>query len=152
LVVVAFVLVALTMSRFVIVEEAEFTRMPPVNERSVEVALFGNGQVKPPPVGQLVMQVSPDRQIVVAPKVVVVAFVPRKVEAKSVVEVALVDWSVVEKKLVEVACEVVAFLALKSWKVEEAETARLVRKPVAAEMAVEDAYGRMDAVVEVATM
>jgi len=41
--------------------------------------------------------------------------------------------------------------AVKSWKVEEAETARLPKKPVPeTEMAVEDAYGKMDAVVEVA--
>ncbi len=76
----------------------------------------------PDAAGQLVRQVSPLKQIVVAPKVVVVALVPKKVEAKSVVEVAFVAWSVVEKKVVDVACEVVALRAEKSWKVEEAET------------------------------
>jgi hypothetical protein len=90
------------------------------------------------------------------PRVVVVALVKSALvamseEEKREVEVALVAWKVAEKKLVEVACEVVALRAEKSWKVEEAVTARLPKKPVPeTEIAVDDAYGKVEAVVEVA--
>ncbi len=90
------------------------------------------------------------------PRVVVVALVKRAFvamseEEKSVEVVACVAWRVVAKSVVVVASVVVAFLAVKSWKVEEAETARLVRKLVPeTEIAVDDAYGNTDAVVEVA--
>ncbi len=47
-------------------------------------------------------------------------------EANNVDEVASVDWMVDAKRYVDVACVVVAFLAVKSWKVEEAETKRFV--------------------------
>jgi hypothetical protein len=90
------------------------------------------------------------------PSVVVVALVKRAFvamsdEEKSVVEVAFVDWSIEAKNDVEVAFEVVALRAEKSWKVEEAVTKRLPKNPVPdAEIAVDDAYGNTDAVVEVA--
>ena len=111
LVEVAFVVVLLTTLRLLMEEDAAFTLIPPVNERSVEVALPGNGQVKPEPDGQVLMQVSPVRQ--------------KRVEVKLVL-VPLVLWKTEEKSVVVVACEVVAFLAVKSWKVEEPVTKRLV--------------------------
>jgi hypothetical protein len=71
---------------------------------------------------------------------VVVLFVAMRFVAKELVEVelvllALVPWSVVVKKEVEVALLVVALRAEKSWKVEKA---------------VDDAYGNIEATVEVA--
>ena len=52
--------------------------------------------------------------------------VPLWVPKPNVVVVAFVAWKVVEKKEVEVAPVVVAKRAVKSWKVEEPETERLV--------------------------
>jgi hypothetical protein len=60
--------------------------------------------------------------------------------AKRLVVVAEVPWMMEEKKVLEVAFEVVAFLAVKSWKVEDAVVKRLPKKPVPeTEMAVEEA-------------
>ena len=88
---------------------------------------------------------------------VVVAFVTVRLrEFNHPVLVALVAVTLascerpVTARAVVVAFVVVALRALKSWKVEEAVTARLVKKPVVAESAVVDAYGRIDAVVDVA--
>jgi hypothetical protein len=71
--VVASVEDAFTILRFVMVLVPEFTTIPPVNERRVEVASPGNGQEKLD-AGQVVRQVSPVRQMTVDAKVVEVAF------------------------------------------------------------------------------
>jgi hypothetical protein len=73
------------------------------------------------------------------------------VVAKKVEVVACVPWKVVAKSEVVVACVVVAFPAVKSWKVDEPVAKRLPKKPVPeTETAVDDAYGNTDAVVDVA--
>jgi hypothetical protein len=54
-------------------------------------------------------------------------------------------------RFVVVACEVVALRAVTSWKVEDPVAKRLPKKPVPeTESAVDDAYGKTEAVVEVA--
>jgi hypothetical protein len=115
LVVVALVDVLLTMLRLLMVLDAAFTCMPPVKVRSVEVASPGNGQENPePPVGHVVRQTSPVKQMEVAVKLVEVPLVARKTEAKSDVEVALVVVELVAMKLeanelVEVELVLLAF-------------------------------------------
>lgn len=79
---VAFVEVLFTMSRFVMVVEAALTRMPLVKERSVDVALLGNGHELP--AGHVAMHVSPVRQRVDAEKAVEEAYGSRE----AVVDVA----------------------------------------------------------------
>jgi hypothetical protein len=72
-------------------------------------------------------------------------------EVVSEVMTPLVAESAEAKREVEVAFVVVALRAKKSWKVDEAVTKRLPKNPVPdAEIAVDDAYGNTDAVVEVA--
>ena len=102
MVVVAFVVVEFVAVNVVSVEEAVETK--PLLNSSVVLVAFSpvprvlNGKAKDPPapVGQVVRQVSPVRQMVVATREVVVAFV------------------------------VVEFVAVKFWKVEEALARRLV--------------------------
>ncbi len=121
---VALVEVLLMMSRLVIVLDAELTRMPSP-AASGERYAPASVQLDPPPVGHVVRQMSPVKQMVVAPKVVVVALVPTMVEAKSVVDVAFVDCRVVAKSDVEVAFVVVPLVPRK-----------LVTTPLVAESAV----------------
>ena len=72
-------------------------------------------------------------------------------EEKSVVVVALVAWKVVAKSDVEVELVVVELRPVKFWKVEEPVSWRLPKKPVPdAVKAVDDAYGKIEATVEVA--
>ena len=106
LVVVASVVEELTILRLVIVEVPEFTRMPPVNESWVEVALFGKGQEKPSVLKSVPQEKTPADQVSL-PVVVSQASSP----------------------------------SLNSFEVEA--TPEIV-------IAVEEAYGKMEAVVEVA--
>lgn len=76
LVEVAFVDVLLMISRFDMVDDAAFTRIPPVNERSVEVAFDGNGHENP--VGHVERQVSPVRQSSTAENAVEDAYAKRE--------------------------------------------------------------------------
>ena len=95
--------VLFTITRLVMVEVALLTRMGTevVGERA-PLKSSHDWPKDVPPVGHVVRQVSPVKQMEVAPKVVVVALVPRSVVAKSVVDVAFVAMSEEAKNAVEV--------------------------------------------------
>ena len=114
---------AVTVRRLVMVEVPEFTRIPPVNERRVEVASPGKGQ-EYAAAGQVVLQVSPVMQRVVAAKVVEVASVVVPLVLVKLEKSAFVAWRAVAKKEVEVALVVVAFKPVKLASVEEANEIR----------------------------
>jgi hypothetical protein len=80
--------------------------------------VVANLELAPPPVGHVVLHGrSPVKQRAVVAKVVVVAFVP------------------------------VALMKVKFWRVVEARARKLVEKRLVAVSAVDDAYGRVEAVV-----